>query len=131
MTLRELVEGMVKDHSWGMKEQAGGFDLLLPQEGGRSQVVNVSEFADDSSGMVRYTSQIGSVEGIGTNRFRAALELNAQLPHGCLAVDNGHMVITETRPLKTTTPQSSGEAVRFIARQADRYEKLIFGTDTH
>ncbi len=49
----------------------------------------------------------------------------------CLAVDGGHLVMTDTRPLKTTTPQTSGDAIEFIARQADQYEKMIFQTDVH
>jgi hypothetical protein len=37
--------------------------------------------------------------------------------------------MTDTRPLGTTTPQSSGEAIAVLAAQADRYERMIFGTD--
>jgi hypothetical protein len=41
------------------------------------------------------------------------------------------VVITETRPLKTTTPETSAALVKFIARQADLYEKVLFKRDQH
>jgi hypothetical protein len=39
--------------------------------------------------------------------------------------------MTETRPLRTTTPETAGDALAFLARQADQYEELIFRTDSH
>jgi len=39
--------------------------------------------------------------------------------------------MTETRPLKTSTPETTGDALEFLARQADQYEKLIYKTDVH
>jgi hypothetical protein len=81
--------------------------------------------------MVRFTTRIGNVLKLDGGRLRAALEVNFRLPYGCLAADGDQLVLTETRPLRTTTAESSGEAVEFIARQADAYEKFIFGTDVH
>jgi hypothetical protein len=81
--------------------------------------------------MLRFTTQIGPVDRLESTRLRSALELNFRLPHGCLAVDGAHLVMTNTRPLKTTTPETSGAVIEFIARQADQYEKLIFQTDVH
>jgi hypothetical protein len=40
-------------------------------------------------------------------------------------------VMTETRPLQTSTPETAGDALEFLARQADQYEKLIYKTDVH
>jgi hypothetical protein len=39
------------------------------------------------------------------------------------------MVLTETR--RPDDAAGTAEAVGFLARQADAYERLIFGTDTH
>lgn len=131
MTLRELVEGIARHRGWKSNEERGGASLSVPQGRERSQVVMVSEFQDDGVTMVRFTTRIGKVGTLEGPRLRAALELNLRLPHGCLAVDGDHLVMTETRPLRTTTPETSGDAIHFIARQADTYEKLIFGTDVH
>lgn len=131
MTLGDLINAIVRHQGWKADKDGSLFSLAVPQDGGRHQVVSVSEFADEGEPMVRYTTRIGKAARLEGSRLRAALELNSRLPHGCLAVESDHLVLTETRPLGTTTPETSGNAIRYIARQADSYEKLIFGTDIH
>lgn len=131
MTLRTLVDGIVLAQGWKAAEDRGCFSLSVPQDRDRHQSVTLVEFKDDNEPMVRYTTQIGKADALVPPRLRSALELNSSLPHGCLAVADGHLVLTLTRPLRTTTAETSGDAIRFIARQADMYEKLIFGTDIH
>ncbi len=131
MTLKELVDAVSKLKGWKTASEGGQNGFNVPQAGGRHQFVGVAEFKDDRDAMVRFTTQIGPVARLEPSRFRSALELNQRLPHGCLAIDGAHLVMTVTRPLKTTTAETSGHAVEFIARQADQYEKLIYQTDVH
>jgi len=131
MTLNEFIESVSKLKGWKSFTGVGGLGFEVPQAAGRKQFVAVSEFRDESQPMVRFSTQIGPADRLDSKRLRSALELNAHLPHGCLAVDAGHLVMTNTRPLKTTTPETSGKVIEFIARQADQYEKLIFQTDVH
>jgi hypothetical protein len=131
MTLRELVDAVARTEGWKAVEDGGRWSLSVALGQGRSQTVALAEFKDNEEPMVRFTTRIGKAAGLGEARTRAALELNLRLPHGCLALDGDHLVMTATRPLRTTTPATSGDAIRFIARQADSYEKLIFGTDQH
>src|SRR6185503_4822970 len=98
---------------------------------GRKQTVFATSFKDGSDAMVRYTSVIGDAASIDDQRTRTALELNARLPHGSLAIADGSLVVTETRPLRTTTPETSAAAVKYLAKQADTYERLIFSGDEH
>ncbi|HZE99452.1 MAG TPA: hypothetical protein VE981_20780 [Planctomycetota bacterium] len=131
MTLKELLEAVSKLKGWKSTAEQGVAGLDVPQAGNRRQFVSLVEFKDDSHPMVRCTTRIGPAGQLEPSRLRSALELNSRLPHGCLAVDGAHLVMTVTRPLGTTTPQTTGDAVEFIARQADQYEKLIFKTDVH
>lgn len=131
MTLRELVDTIARERGWKTDGEPGPFSFTVPQGPGRHQVVTLTEFKDDSEAMVRFTTRIGRVGRLEDPRLRAALELNYRLPHGCLAVEGEHLLMTDTRPLRTTTPKSSGDAIHSIARQADVYEKSIFGTDIH
>jgi hypothetical protein len=131
MTLNEFIEAVSKQKGWKSLSDRGGLGFEVPQTGDRKQFVAVSEFKDENRPMVRFTTQIGPADRLDPKRLRSALELNAHLPHGCLAVDAGHLVMTDTRPLQTTTPETSGKVIEFIARQADQYEKLIFQTDVH
>jgi hypothetical protein len=61
--------------------------------------------------MVRFTTRIGRADRLEPSRLRAALEVNHRMPVGCLAIEGDFLVLTETRPLRTTTPETSGEAV--------------------
>ena len=131
MTLRELAESLSKNERWALSAGRGTFTLVIPLSGGRTQKVTLREFAHEDAPMVRFTSSVGSSKSLDGERCRTALELNGRFPTGCLAIDEEALIMTDTRPLKTTTPESSARAVRFIAGQADTYERHIYGTDTH
>ena len=131
MTLDDLVARMCKAEHWTSDRAGSGWEIDLPQPKGRKQKVFAVEFKDGADPMVRYTSMIGQAGKIDDSRARMALELNAKMPHGCLAIEGGHLIVTGTRPLNTTTPESSAVAVRYLAKQADTYERLIFSGDSH
>jgi hypothetical protein len=131
MTLNELVESVSKLRGWKTASDRDGVTLSVPQSGNRKQVIAVSEFKDEGQAMLRFTTQIGKTDRLEPARMRSALKLNLRLAHGCLAVDGTQLVMTETRPLKTSTPETTGDALEFMARQADTYEKLIYNTDVH
>jgi len=131
MTLNELVESVSTLRGWKATHGQDGVTLSIPQAGNRKQSVTVSEFKDESQAMVRFTTLIGKTDKLEPERMRTALKLNLRLPHGCLAVDGTQLVMTETRPLKTSTPETTGDVLEFMARQADQYEKLIYQTDVH
>lgn len=131
MTLNELVESVSKLRGWKTVSDQDGVTLSVPQTGSRKQVIAVSQFKDEGQAMLRFTTRIGKTDTLEPARMRSALKLNLRLPHGCLAVDGTQLVMTETRPLKTSTPETTGDALEFMARQADTYEKLIYKTDIH
>jgi hypothetical protein len=131
MTLNELVDAVSRLKGWKTLSDQGVLSLAIPQSGSRKQVVAVSQFKGEKLEMVRFTTRIGKTDQLNDARLRSALKLNLRLPHGCLAVDGTELVMTETRPLETSTPEVTGEALEFIARQADQYEKLIYKTDVH
>jgi hypothetical protein len=131
MTLNELVDSVSKLRGWKTVNDQDGVTLSIPQAGNRNQMVAVSQFKDEGQPMLRFITRIGKTDQLEPGRLRAALQLNLRLPHGCLAVDGTQLVMTETRPLKTSTPETTGDALEFLARQADQYEKLIYKTDVH
>lgn len=131
MTLNELLDSVSKLRGWKAVNGQDGVTLSIPQGGSRKQLVAVSEFKDEGQAMLRFTTRIGKTDRLEPARMRTALKLNLRMPHGCLAVDGTQLVMTETRPLKTSTPETTGDALEFMARQADQYEKLIYKTDVH
>jgi hypothetical protein len=131
MTLNELVDSVSKLRGWKTVNDQDGVTLSIPQAGNRKQMVAVSQFKDEGQPMLRFITRIGKTDQLEPGRMGAALQLNLLLPDGCLAVDGTQLVMTETRPLKTSTPETTGDALEFLARQADQYEKLIYKTDVH
>ena len=129
MKLNELAALIGQERSWPLREESGAIILEVGLAEGRKQAVRLTTFEADGIPMARFTTRIGKSSALDANRMRSALELNSKLSHGCLAISEGFLVMTDTRPLGTTTPQSSGESIAFLAAQADRYEKSLFGTD--
>lgn len=131
MTLKELLQDVSKLKGWKTDPSREGPGFDVPQGSKRWQFVAADEFKDGAQAMVRFTTRIGAAEKLEAGRLRSALELNYRLPHGCLAVEGGHLVMTDTRPLAGLTTDAASTVVEFIARHADQYEKLIFQTDVH
>lgn len=131
MTLNELLESVCALRGWTSSKASGSVSLTIPQSGNRRQKVSVSEFKDEGQPMLRFTTSIGGAGKLDPAQLRTALKLNLRMPHGCLAVDGTELVMTVTRPLKTSTPETTGDALEFLSRQADQYENLIYKTDVH
>lgn len=131
MTLNDLVEAVSRLKGWKPDPSQGAAGFDVPQGAGRKQFVAAAEFRNDGETMVRFTTRIGPADRLEATRLRSALELNYRLPHGCLAVEGGHLVMTETESLQHTTAPSAATVVEYLAKQADQYEKLIFRTDVH
>jgi hypothetical protein len=131
MTLRELTSAIAKERGWASKPDGARVVLTILLPDGRFQDVVVSDFKDGEDPVVRFTSAIGKADVLDAHRLRSALELNSRLATGCLAIEAGELVMTDTRPLRTTTSKSSAHAAEYLAAQADKYERLIYGTDSH
>ena len=130
-SLKALAAAICKKQGWAHIDHARASELTVPLPGGRSQVVELREFSHDGERLVRYTTRIGVRAACAPSRFEKALELNFSLPYGQMALEEDYLVMTETRPLRTTTPETSSSLITFIARQADLYEKLLFKQDVH
>jgi hypothetical protein len=129
LSLNDLVASICKAASWPYETAGDGWVIEIPQPEGRKQKVFASTFMDGGNAMVRFTSRVGDAGKIDGNRAKMALELNFKMPHGSMATDRGLLVLTDTRPLRTTTPESSALVIRYIAKQADTYEKTMYGAD--
>ena len=129
MTVRDLAKAIAAREKWKLAEKDGAFVLSVDLPTGRKQNVTLSEFDHEDAPMVRFLSRVGGAAKLDAARLRTALELNGRFPTGCLAIESNALVMTDTRPLATTTAASSSAAVRFLAAQADTYERFIYKTD--
>ena len=129
VTLEALVAGICKTASWPFEAAGDGWVIEIPQPEKRRQRVFATLFMDGATAMVRFTSRVGDSGKIDGERAKSALEFNFKMPHGSLATDRGLLVLTDTRPLQTTTPEASILVIRFIAKQADTFERTMYGSD--
>jgi hypothetical protein len=65
--------------------------------------------------------------------FRRALELNASLSHGALAIENlggvPHFIVVHSFPRATTAPSEVRDGVMALAKLADHIEYSLTGRD--
>jgi hypothetical protein len=103
--------------------------LDVQQEGGRHQDIMLTEFEENERSLLRLTTNVGRADDFKSQRLHTALELNASLVYGALAIYQGNIVFTETMPLVRDDINEYVDVVRYLTRVADRYEKMLFGVD--
>ena len=127
MPVPELFQNVCNKQGWPLE----GDQAQITLDGGRKQGVTLQTFAHENDQMVRAYTTIGSSDALSEVRLRSALSLNFGLPHGALAVHEGQLVMTDTFLLKDADEDEVEASMRFLAKQADRYEKVIYGTDAN
>ena len=113
----------------GWEVLPSGVRVDLP--GGRRQVVSMEFFDFESQELVRFYTLIGAAERLSTERLALALQINARLAHGALAVRDGELIMATTLLLKDADAAEIEASIAYLAETADYYEKTLFGTDRH
>jgi hypothetical protein len=98
---------------------------------GRHQLVSIELFEARREVLVRLSSGIGEVAALSREQLESALERNAELAHGALAIRGGELCLTDTLMAEASGPEEIEAAVEYLASQADAYEQIFFGTDVH
>ena len=105
--------------------------ILVQWGDGRRQLVRLEIFDADRQSLVRLSTTIGDVGVLDRERLVLALETNADLAHGALAIQSGQLCMTETLLLEAADVEELEASIDFLARRADEYERTLFGTDDH
>jgi len=106
-----------------------GVRVDLP--GGRRQVISLEFFEFESQELVRLYTVIGPADQLPTERLAMALQINARLAHGALAVLEGELIMANTLLLQDADAPEIEASIAYLAETADYYEKTLFGTDRH
>lgn len=131
MTIQELAALVQKERdSWSFSETDLYVIVTLPLESGRHHKVKLTHFRHDNVAYVRFTAAIGTAGNVEIARASSALALNYHLAFGAVATHNNDLVLTETQPLGTVTPQLATAIISYLAHQADRYEEIMFHADS-
>jgi hypothetical protein len=126
-TFARACERVCEQQGWQLLPE--GVRVGLP--GGRHQIVSLEFFEFEQEQLARLYSTIGRAEGLAPGRLALALQINARLAHGALAVRDGQLVILETLMLDEADAGEIEASVRYLAETADYYEKTLFGGDDH
>ncbi|HXV37023.1 MAG TPA: hypothetical protein VEC18_07730 [Myxococcota bacterium] len=123
----QLLARVCRERGWEL--QPAGVQVSWPS--GRSQLIEIEFFEFKREELVRLFTTIGEVEGLSAVRLTVALRVNAELAHGCLAVRDDHLVMTETLMLRDADFGEIEASIAYLAETADHYEQAIFGTDLY
>jgi hypothetical protein len=123
----QILKRVCRDQAWDLLPS--GVQVSWPN--GRRQLVELKFFQFQREELVRLYTTIGDIESMGAVRLMVALRINAELAHGCLAVHEDHLVMTDTLMLRDADPAEIEASIGYLAETADHYERTIFGTDQY
>jgi hypothetical protein len=124
---RNMCEQLCSELGWQLRPNG----IHVPLAAGRGQVVALELFEYRDEVLVRLSTVIGPSDGPARARLGVAMRLNAEVPHGCFAIRDGELVMTDTLLFADANPGELEASLRYLAEAADRSELEIFGTDDH
>lgn len=133
-SLSKLVDTAVRDLIVTRQDEKHRVTICVPQPHGRSQRVCVEECQAPIAHerVVRIFSVCGRADPA---YYRRALELNARLCHGSLAIQDihgePHFVMSNSFPRTTCDPEEIRRSIQEIARWADQVEGALAAADQY
>jgi hypothetical protein len=122
-----ILKRVCRDRGWDLLPT--GVQVSLPND--RSQLIEIEFFQFKREELVRLFTTIGEVEGMSAVRLTIALRVNTELAHGCLAVHEDHLVMTDTLMLRDADFEEIEASIGYLAETADHYEQTLFETDRY
>lgn len=130
MTAEQLVQELGRalgcEAKHDVENEEWNLDVAL--QGGRRQEITVRPFEEEQQPMVRFFTVVGPAKDFPHPRLVTAMELNASLRFGALALYEGNVVLTDTAALAQPAAEIV-EVARYLVRMADAYERILFGFD--
>ena len=130
----KLVDAALRDLIVTREDDAQRISVCVPQSGGRSQRVCIEECADPvgRERVVKICSVCGPAH---PDYYRRALEMNARLCHGSLAIEQiggePYFVMVNSFPRATCDPEEIRRSIQEIARWADEVEGKLTASDQY
>ena len=123
----KLLERACRERGWELLPT--GISVSWPN--GRQQLIELRFFQFKNEELVRLFTTIGEVTNMSVVRLTIALRTNAELAHGCLAVHEDHLIMTDTLMLRDAVFEQIEASISYLAETADHYERMIFETDQY
>jgi len=123
----QILKRVCRERGWELLP--AGVQVSLPN--GRGQLIEIEFFEFKREELVRLFTTIGEIEGMSAVRLTIALRINTELAHGCLAVHEDHLVMTDTLMLRDADFEEIEASIGYLAETADHYEQTLFETDRY
>jgi hypothetical protein len=123
----QILKRVCRDRGWDLLPS--GVNVSLPQD--RAQLIEIEFFEFKHEELVRLFTTIGEVDSMSAVRLTVALRINTELAHGCLAIHEDHLVMTDTLMLRDADSAEIEASISYLAETADYYEKTLFETDQY
>ncbi len=132
--LGKLVDAALRDLIVTRDDQEHRITVCVPQPRGRTQRVCVEE-CTAPVGRERVVKIYSVCGPANPDYYRRALEMNARLCHGSLAIEDvdgsPHFVMVNSFPRATCDPEEIRRSIVEIARWADEVENKLTATDRY
>ncbi len=123
----QFLKRVCRDRGWDLLPT--GVHVSLPND--RAQLIEIEFFQFKREELVRLFTTIGEVDSMSAVRLTVALRINTELAHGCLAIREDHLVMTDTMMLRDADSAEIEASIGYLAETTDYYEKSIFETDQY
>jgi hypothetical protein len=123
----QTLKRVCRERSWDLLPS--GVHVSLAND--RAQLIELEFFEFKHEELVRFFTTIGEIEGMSAVRLTVALRINTELAHGCLAIHEDHLVMTDTLMLRDADSSEIEASISYLAETADYYEKTLFETDQY
>jgi hypothetical protein len=122
-----VFEEVCKREGW----KRSGTAANVPLPGGRHQVVGADVLAIDGEEFMRLHTRVGEAKVLNEARLLAALRMNARLRCGAISILDNDLALVDIVPLRDARAEAVRASIRHLARQADDFERALFGRDVH
>lgn len=133
MRFEEFIDNLSQLSGWQItkQEELETYLVVVTTEEGRRQNVIMDKIREGEYEIIRFRSAICDSSLLKGNRPIYALKLNSGLAFGSFAVDADKLVLNYTACLKNIMPEHVVSVLIYLAKQSDRYEKLLTEEDKH
>jgi hypothetical protein len=108
-----------------------GSAAIVPLPGGRHQAVGADVLALDGDELLRLHTRVGEAKVLNEARLLAALRMNARMRCGAISILDNDLALVDIVPLRDARADAVRASILSLARQADDFERALFGRDVH
>ncbi len=114
------------------KTEEGAYTTKIEFDNERSQEVLITLAKDESEDrVIKYYSIVAQLKSDFGELYKFALQTNASLDYGALALMNDTLIIVNSIPLEDCEPVQFIKSLTYIAAKADELEEMLINKNLY